>query len=65
MNNLITLTTASNLLNMDFSLLQYYKKRGRFVKATVIDGKPFYDRDDVLNWKPKYEKIGRPVSESK
>ena len=60
MNNLITMTTATKLLNMDFSVLQYYKRNNRFVKATFIDGKPFYDRDEVLNWTPKYEKTGRP-----
>lgn len=60
MNNLISLTTASELLGIECNILQYYKKRGRFVEATFIDGKPFYDRDDVLNWKPVYKKIGRP-----
>lgn len=60
MNNLITMTTATKLLNMDFAVLQYYKRNGRFVKAVFIDGKPFYDRDEVLNWKPVYGKIGRP-----
>lgn len=61
MNNLITMTTASKLLNLDFSYLQHYKRKGRFVKATFIDGKPFYDREEVLKWTPKYERIGRPV----
>lgn len=60
MNNLITLTTACDLLNMEWSTLQYYKKRGRFVKQYLIDGRPFYDRDDVLSWRPVYKKTGRP-----
>lgn len=60
MKNLITMTTASELLNLEFRLLQYYKRKGRFVKATFIDGKPFYDKEEVMNWTPKYEKIGRP-----
>lgn len=60
MKDLITLTTASNLLGIECNMLQYYKRKGRFVTQYMIDGKPFYDRGEVLNWKPVYKRIGRP-----
>lgn len=59
-DNLISLTECCELLNREWSYLQYYKRAGRFVEAVTIAGRDLYDRDKVKKWSPDFRKIGRP-----
>lgn len=56
-SDLIRPTTAANLLDIDFTMLSYYRRKGKFCKEFRIDGHPFFLREDVLNWNPnKYKR---------
>ncbi len=50
---LITLTSAARLLDMPREFVQFYNYSGRFVKKYIIDGHPFYNKDEVAKWRPK------------
>ena len=58
--DLIRPSTAATLLEYDFAVVTYYRRKGRFCKEYMIDGQAFFLRDEVLKWKPNTLKAGRP-----
>lgn len=62
-NNLITVSTAARLHNMELAHFQYYVRKDRTPPFQIIDGRKFFDKDEILNWRPHKMKAGRKKSD--
>ena len=56
LDNLISLPKAAKLLGMLTPAFRYYVKAGRTPKPISFNNEFFFDKDEIVNWKPERKK---------
>ncbi len=64
-DNLISIATAVRLKDMKASNFHYYLEQGRTPDYLVIDGKKYFDREEIIDWEPERFKPGPPAGAKK